>query len=645
MIKKYIEQSNITILDAIYIRPQKLDNGKWDNGRMMLIYKDLNTNKKHYEIIEDPEIEYYMLKEGEKAAKNSIFIESDKVDKITTKYRNIEKDIAKRTGNEEFYRDNIMSGNRYANKRLHSDCSNVFNSDMNIEDFYRFKFDLLYKNQAFNPTKAYFDIEVDGINQLGDFPQPGECPVNAITYIDSEHMCIFTLLLRNKENPLIQEFENTVNDDLYEELKSFIRERVGGESNEIKYKLKDMRYKMIFYDDEINLINDFFILVNKSKPDFLMAWNMAFDMPYLIQRCYNLGYDPHEIMCHSDFEYKYINYYIDTRAEEITERGDYCKMSSYTVYIDQMIQFASRRKNQKGAFASWKLDYIGDVTTGIRKLDYSHITTNIAKLPYLDYKTFVFYNIMDTIVQYCVENKVNDINYIFNKCLINNTRYEKGHRQTVYLTNRFTKYLRARDLIISNNKNKFNPKPKDKYPGAEVADPKKLNSYSKMKLYGLPIMLFENLDDFDFASMYPSILDQFNIAHNTQVGRIHMPTSLNKNENPFNSEVYCREGAFIEDLQSQNYIEFGQRWFNLAGYKELCEDVDYYFKYIQKPYYDQKFNHMRKPNVLINQCQKIKPVHPLIYQTKMTPLIKHNEMPSSEEIINNIDVSKIVYNE
>ena len=88
MIKKYIEQSNITILDAIYIRPQKLDNGKWDNGRMMLIYKDLNTNKKHYEIIEDPEIEYYMLKEGEKAAKNSIFIESDKVDKITTKYRN-----------------------------------------------------------------------------------------------------------------------------------------------------------------------------------------------------------------------------------------------------------------------------------------------------------------------------------------------------------------------------------------------------------------------------------------------------------------------------------------------------------------------------------------------------------------------------
>lgn len=645
MIKKFIEHSNITILDAIYVRPQKQSNGKWDKGRMILIYKDLTTNKKYHEIIEDPEMEFYMLKEGETAPKNAIFVEEDKVDKVSVKYRTLEKSIAKMTDNEEFFNENIRNGNRYANRRLHSDCYNIFNSDMNIEDFYRFKFDLMYKNKAFKPTKSYFDIEVDGIDQIGDFPQPGECPVNAITYIDSEHLCVFTLLLRNKENPLIQEFEESINDDLYKELKDFIRERVGGEKNEIKYKLADMRYKMIFYDDEINLINDFFIIVNKSKPDFIMAWNMSFDMPYLIQRCYNLGYDPHEIMCDSDFEYKYLNYYIDTRAEEIPERGDYCKMSSYSVYLDQMIQFASRRKNQKGSFASWKLDYIGDVTTGIRKLDYSHITTNIAKLPYLNYKVFVFYNIMDTIVQYCIENKVNDIDYIFNKCLINNTRYEKGHRQTVYLTNRLTKFFRNKGLIIGNNKNRFNPKPNKKYSGAQVADPKKTSPYAKMRLYGLPVMLFENLDDFDFSSMYPSIHDQFNIAPNTQIGRITIPLQLYDKENPFNNETFSREGAFIEDLQSQNYIEFGQRWFNLAGYNDLCKDVEYYYTNIRKPYYQQQRDYMHRPNVLMYENQQYNPKNVLIYSTKQNVLERGNIIPDLDNIINSIDPLKIVYSE
>ena len=644
MLKKFVEGSNVTILNTMYLYPRKQDNGKWDKGSISIIYKDLNTNTKYVEIIDDPDIDYYILNEGESVAKNALFIEEDKVTKITTKYRNLEKDIAERTGNLEFFKTNIYNGNRYANKRLHSECTNIFNSDMNIDDFYRYKFNLLYKNEAFKPTKAYFDIEVDGIDQAGDFPEPGECPINAITYVDVEHMCVFTFLLRNKDNPLIQEFENNVNDKMYSELKLFIKERVGGEKNELKYGLNNMRYKMIFYDEEIQLINDFFNVVNTSKPDFLLAWNMAFDVPYIIQRIYNLGYDAAQIMSHPDFKYKYVNYYIDTRADEITERGDYCKLSSYTVYLDQMVQFASRRKAQKGAFANWKLDYIGDETVGIRKLDYSHITTNIAKLPYLNYKVFVFYNIMDTIVQYCIEHKVGDVDYLFNKCLMNNTRYEKGHRQTIYLVNRATKEFKAQGLIIGNNKNKFNPKPTEKFPGAHVADPKKLSPYAKYKVYGLPIMVFENLDDFDYSAMYPSIINEFNLAPNTQIGKIKIPNKIYENENPFNSDKYSREGAFIEDFHSHNFIEFGQRWFHLAGYKELCEDVSYFFSVIQNPLYLPRNNYRGQRVILHYENQQNKVRHPLIYSNNQGPLIKNDKMPDITDIMN-IDVTKIVYSE
>ena len=40
---------------------------------------------------------------------------------------------------------------------------------------------------------------------------------------------------------------------------------------------------------------------------------------------------------------------------------------------------------------------------------------------------------------------------------------------------------------------------------AFVADPLKLNGYSKLKIYGRLIDVFDNLDDFDYASLYPSV--------------------------------------------------------------------------------------------------------------------------------------------
>ena len=648
MLKKYIEGSNVSLLNTMYLYPKRQENGKYDHGSMTLVYKDLNTNEKHVECIDDPEIEYYVLNEGERVPPKALFVEKDKVTMKTSKFRNLERDLAKLTGKEEFYKDNIYNGNRYMNRHIHSDSINIFNSDMNINDFYRYKFDRMYKNKPFKATKSYFDIEVDGLHQMGDFPEPGECPINAITYIDSEHMCVLTLLLRNgaEPNPLIEEFENSVNDELYTKLKSFIRERVGGEKNERKFGLDKMQYKILFYGKEIQLIYDFFNIVNKFKPDFLLAWNMRFDVPYIIQRIMNLGYDPAIIASHPDFEHKYFSYYIDNRAEEVPERCDACKISSYSVYIDQMIQFASRRKAKKGAFASWKLDYIGDVTTGIRKLDYSHITTDIAKLPYLNYEVFVFYNIMDTIVQYCIEHKVNDIDFLINKAMVNNTRYEKVHRQTVYLANRATKFFNNMDLVISNNKNVFNPKPTEKFPGAHVADPKRLNDYSKMKLNGVPIMIFQNLDDFDYKSMYPSDISEFNIASNTQIGRIFIKDKIYENENPYKSEYYCREGAFIEDFHSHNYIEFCHRWFNLAGYKDLCKDIEYYFNFIRRPQVLPSMTYDGQKVVINYLGRKDDNLKDVITFHKTKEVIHSNEVqPDMTDIVNNINVNQIVYKE
>ena len=574
-------------MNTMFARKPDPADGKFKDF-LTIVYKDLDTGQKHVEEIVNPNYEYYIVHEEARKPYPRLFVDKKDVDMITVPYSQLEKDIAKRTGLTEFFYTNINNGNRSENKKLHTH-PDVFNSDTNIEDHYRFRFGKLYRNETCSVSKSFFDIEVDGIDIEGDFPMMGECPINAITLILQSQQLVFTYLLRTKANPQIAEFEASVRDgSVFPELTEFVIQAVGGPDVAAKYGI-DFRYNFLFYneEDEINLIHDLFKAINYYQPDFALAWNMAFDIPFIIERIKALGYDPRNIMCNDDFEYKFAEYYIDERNKnDFAERGDFAQISSYTTYLDQMIHFASRRKGQS-KFISFNLDYIGEAVAKVRKLDYKHITTDIAQLPYKSFKTFVFYNIMDTIVQYCIEAVTGDIDYIFNKCLTNNTRYSKGHRQTVYLTNRACKDFYNMDdgYILGNNHNKYNQKPDTKFPGAFVADPLQLNDYSKMKLNGIPINVFNNLIDMDYASLYPSIIREFFIAAYTQIGKIIINGDVANVENKRKLDTWTKESAFMEDYQSHMWLEMCHRWFNLSDYTTLYHEVIDFFTNICEPYF------------------------------------------------------------
>lgn len=588
MIKGRQQGDNITIMNTMFKRGTDPRDNKFKEI-LTLVYKDCDTGLKYKEEIENPDYEYYIANEDNRVNYNRLFIEKENTEKISVPYKDLEKDIAERVGLKDFYYQNVTNGNRSENRKLHLH-PNIFNSDMNIEDHYRFRFGKLYKNETCPITKSFFDIEVDSISMSGDFPQPGECPINAISLVCQDRKEIYVFLLRNKINPLIDEFENQVKDgSIFEELQNFI---VGwiGEELASKYNL-NFKFNFLFYDeeDEIKLIGDLFNAFNNFKPDFALAWNMSFDIPYIIERIRRLGYAPEEIMCHPDFNHKTAYYFVDERMKsEFSERGDFALISSYTTFLDQMIHFASRRKGQ-GKFISFTLDAIGEAIAKVRKLDYKHITTNLAELPYKDYKSFVFYNIMDTIVQYCIEFMTGDLEYLFGKCNINNTRYAKAHRQTVYLTNRGTKEFFNEGLIIGNNANKYNQKPSEKFPGAFVAEPRQVNNYARLKIYGRLIDVFDNCDDFDYASLYPSIIRQYNVAPNTQIGMLKIMEQVHNRENPCKLEHWTRAGSFMEDIQSQVWLEVCTRWFALADYTQMYHEVEWFFENVMNPFYGLKY--------------------------------------------------------
>lgn len=579
---QYPEGSDLTIMNTYYQYPVYDDGKKICDDYMFLVYKDNNTMKKGYKIINRPSYTYYKIKENETVPNyNMLFIPKDKVEAHTVEYGKLEADIAKETGNEEFYKMNLQNRNKRENQKLHNDPS-IFFSDVNIQDHYRFKFANTYTNDIKKLNKGFFDIEVDGKWAKGDFVELGECSINCVSFLDEGSDTIYTFILRDERNPMIAELEMKIKSGKFgfQQMHDFVVKSVGGIKKAKKYGLENTQFCVNFYDYEIELIKDLFRTMHTCSPDFIEGWNSsAFDLDYIIARCYTLGYDPADILCDQTWPVKVVKNYVDHKNQnDLAERGDYTFISGLPVFIDQMIQYASRRKAKIGSFKSFKLDDIGLKEAGVQKLDYHHITDSVTELPWLDFETFFLYNIMDVVVQKCIETSTQDLEYIFSKCVVNNTSYNKGHRQTIYLINRMAADWYKMGYIIGTNCNRNNPKP-PKYLGAIVGDPTKTNSYSKMKVDGRTIWVCENLTDYDYKSLYPSIMAEFNIAPNTQIGRIEIEPGVYANENAYNiePEKYSRGGEFIENLVTDNIIEYCHRWFHLANIEEFIDDIDDFY--------------------------------------------------------------------
>ena len=628
MIDGYPEGSDLTVLNTIYLKPRKEEvetgNGmiteRWTKDYMIIVYRDNKTKQTKHTVIQEPTYTYFLTNEGKAKDYSQLFIPKEDVHPVTVKYSQLEKSMAENLGRLDEYKQNKMNGDWRGVKELHKD-PRVFFSDMNIEDFYRYRFDLTYKNDIFPINKGFFDIEVDGKDQMGDFPELGECPINCLSYYNESNNKIYVFILRNASNPLIEEFEKSIGKELYDELYAFLIDAVGGPEKADEYGITGVNVELLFFDSEISLIHSFFKLVHKLKPHFMEGWNMSsFDTPYIIERIRNLGFDPEEIMCDPSFtrQQKYVMNYVDTKNYNIfNKRSDFTVITGDVVWLDQMLQFAQVRSASYGSFASFKLDDIGYLVAGVRKLDYSDITTDIMKFPYLNFKRFVFYNIMDTVVQKCIEACSNDLEYVLAKCLVNNTSYSKCHRQTVYLANRITKECWEKGLVMGNNVNKDNEKP-DKYAGAIVTEPSMSNDFSKMKIAGEPAMIINNAIDEDYKALYPSITMECNIAPNTQVGKIVIEEKIYDKENILNEDKYTREGEFIENLVCDNILEFARRYFGLASFREfLLYDL---MEYLQIESIKVTYRVPGKEPMVYHYNHKINPIHE-VDSPKKNPIV------------------------
>ena len=545
-----------------------------------LIFKNMKTGEKFIKTVDNPKIEIYVANpDVDLGTYDHIDIKVKDTHIEDVSYKNILKDMAKIIGREDYFWQCIKE-RRFDDLKRIQEVNRFFSSDRNIEDFYRYKCLKHFGEKMLNnTTKGFLDIEADIKKGNIDFKAgTGSAPINAITFIDAKDRECYTVCLRDKDNPQIQELED--------DIEGFIDEL----HDEFDKEYGKFNYNIAFFDNEVELIKIIFEIINTLKLDFVMIWNMSYDIPYMMYRLEENGVDPKDVMCHKDFRYPVCKFNKDKRNFKIKKKTDNFKVSSYTYFMDQMINYASIRKSQP-ELDSYKLDYIGEREVNARKLDYSEVG-HIRDLPYKNYRKFIKYNINDVLLQFKIEEKTGDVDDIFYRAYSSNTRYDKIFKEITFLTNVAFKEFETYGIILGNNTNaiRYNRfvndnllvdeddesgDKKKKFKGAIVGDP------ILILPVGIPIIgkrksksLFHFVIDYDYTSLYPTILKLFNIYKSTLLGKIILQGNPTEKEQRVSGETgYDRGAKLMEDLETREYSFIGERWFGLPGAEELISIV------------------------------------------------------------------------
>ena len=553
------KNENYQLILTQYFKPGLVEKG---NDKILIVYKDLKTNEKKFEVITDPEFEFYINKDEYWTDLPVTFIDPEKTELKKVKFKTLFKDIAYDLGKEQvnFFNECVQSKRFGFLRQLHMNA-NLHGSDVEINDYYIGKFlDFYPPPEKVSITKSFLDIETDIIDYTGGFPDEHEAPVPIlmISYLDVASETIFVFITDNENNQSMQDFKENL-DDFKE---SFAKEILENDQLELNINIS-------FYETEIEMITNCFKIINKCRPDFCGIFNMKFDVLTIINRIKKANKNELKIMCPKEIPTKKIYFHEDFNNQSPADKGDYLDIASYTNYVDVMALYANLRKTM-GKLESYSLDSIAEIELKKKKVEFEGEET-IKNLPYINFAKFFKYNVYDTIRLRQIEEKVGDIDMLYNLGIMTRTRVNKTLKKTICLRNLANKFYSNQGYIMSNNRNVNNSRSEneEKFRGAFVSSPL-LNRHNGIVINGKKSKyIFENVIDMDLSSLYPSIILAFNIDTSTQFGRILMSNDIGEDLAP----------EFIDYLISQNYLEIGNKYFNLPTATEIIN-------MIQEKYYD-----------------------------------------------------------
>ena len=311
----------------------------------------------------------------------------------------------------------------------------------------------------FNTPEVWFcDIEVE---VLDDFPDPAlaNTQVTAVALVNSNGT---TRVLGTK--PLSDQQLQSIERRYREHLKDYD---------------PNASFEYIYFQSEHEMLQTLFGKWFREAP-LITGWNfMNFDWKFLINRCKRLN--------------------IDTSVASLSRemKGEE-QIPQHKIVVDYLDIYKKWDRVVK-IKENFKLDTVAKAVLGIEKIKYTGSFTDLYNN---DFETYIFYNAVDTYLVYQIDKKIKTLQTFLMLGNVTHVEAQKAF-SPIWMTESIMirEFYKRKQVIAEVKKGSKN----ESFEGAYVKDPRK--------------GLFQHLATFDFASLYPSTMRQWNISPESFIGK------------------------------------------------------------------------------------------------------------------------------
>ena len=370
----------------------------------------------------------------------------------------------------------------------------------------------------FNMPRTYFvDIETEIVD---GFPKPEEAKSRILSFsiITPERKAI-VLGLEDMSPAQIKKLEEDTN---------------------AHFKDYDQDWEFSYYKfkDEYNMLYTF---LHKFLPKFPMmtGWNFInYDWQYIVNRCKRLQIDLTQVA---------ITGALDKKDSRPLHMGILDYMQLYDKY-DRSV--AVKESNS--------LDFVSGAVLDVKKIKF---TGGLQELYENNFAKYIYYNVVDSCLVYYIDEKLRSMEVLLTLATITKMPLYKAASPVAV-----TESLFARKLAEDNKKIAV------EYNKESIKDTKYEGAFVKQPIVGY----YSGVSAFDFASLYPSVMRQFNISPDSFVEMI--PTLDVKERRKDDSIIVCENGAVYNKEDSMLKIILADLYGQRKDYKKTS------YTYYEKAY-------------------------------------------------------------
>ena len=552
-------------LFSTYVPP---DNNAYGHDAVIVSLLDSNTNEPSLHIIENPDVQIYVTRDGLRTYKYKKEYEPiQNLDMYICPY----KEMFDRYGeilNMRRFEPNQIS-------RFVARSPYCYGWDIDITT----KVKLEYTESCSKPighiSKGALDIETSvlGDNQI-------ICASVAVWDRREVHCFILETWLSNKTGETIIELNKRTEQE-YAQFADGL--------NDIAKAIWDKQpptVKYHFCKDEKTLLKMLLACINYFKINAIGIWNMEYDIPYIMRRAEFRQLDLAELFCHKDVpaKYRYFKWNEDrSKPDHFSETWHTVSCPGYTFYYDAMCLY-SRLRKVKGKEISYTLDYIGNKIVGTGKMKFGTGATHY-EMQTNDKIGYCVYNTLDTVLPMLMDDVTGDVLSML--MLLGPSEIGDFNKQTVQLKNQFYVYLLENKCIPGSVRGSI-ALDTDKYIGnigGAVLNPilMREKGLACLKESNVTSSIYKDVCDLDVSSFYPSITIAFNVSKETKLGTVlymdgcpytlkeiekASSNDIRKEMTVANAEYICRYFGRITCVE-ENAIAICHEYFNLPNYSEM----------------------------------------------------------------------------